>query len=227
MLIASFRVHNEGMNNLRKLRIQRGLSVKQLADALGTSRGQVYQLEGEMRQLKPHWIKRIQSVLNCTADELLGSTVSGLADTPAPTYQPESLFVEVPAYDVSASAGDGAEVNGEQIKYMVRFRLDWLKKKTTASASKLKIISVQGDSMNPTLMDGDSVLLDMTQASPTKEGIYAIRYDHTLIIKRVQYNPTTKRVALVSDNKLYEPMHDIDPATLDIVGRAIWQSRNL
>ena len=97
MIIASIRVQNEVVNNLRKIRMGEGMSVKQLADALGTSRGQVYQLENEARQLSPHWIKRIQSVLACTADELLGlATPTGFSDQSTPfTHEQVAMPPEI------------------------------------------------------------------------------------------------------------------------------------
>src|SRR3546814_7604642 len=68
-----------------------------------------------------------------------------------------------------------------------RFGFDerWLGKLTRAKSPSLSIIHVHGESMEPTLRDGDEVLVDSSdQGSRLRDGIYVLRADEALVVKR-------------------------------------------
>jgi phage repressor protein C with HTH and peptisase S24 domain len=51
------------------------------------------------------------------------------------------------------------------------FRRSWIHHSLKASPSQLRIMHVEGDSMAPTLLDGDTVLVDMARRAPNPPGI--------------------------------------------------------
>ena len=64
----------------------------------------------------------------------------------------------LPVYDARASAGPGHEIDREAVVYRIAFREEWVRTVTTAPLDQLAVISVDGDSMEPTLRTGDTDL---------------------------------------------------------------------
>lgn len=139
----------------------------------------------------------------------------------------EGDFVPIPAYDISASAGHGKLIQQENIRYHLCFQRTWLSRVTSAPTGELAIIHVAGDSMDPTLRDGDTVLVDLTESYPRTDGIFVIGYDDHLMVKRLRIDPVRQRLALISDNPLYSIVEDIPPQALKVVGKVIWLGRRL
>lgn len=54
------------------LRQKKGLTQRQIAEAIGTTPTQVSKLENGTRKLAPEWLERLSSALGCTKAELLG-----------------------------------------------------------------------------------------------------------------------------------------------------------
>jgi phage repressor protein C with HTH and peptisase S24 domain len=89
------------------------------------------------------------------------------------------------------------------------------------------VIRVDGDSMAPTLSDGDEILVDREDgAGRVRDGIYVLRIEGTLVVKRVAVGPGG-RLAVRSDNQAYPGWPDLDPAAVDLVGRVVWVGRRL
>src|SRR3546814_1736240 len=62
---------------------------------------------------------------------------------------------------------------------------------------KLSTIRVEGDSMVPTLADGDEILVDRSDAGErVRDGIYVLRMDEALIVKRLSVNPAARSVSI-------------------------------
>jgi phage repressor protein C with HTH and peptisase S24 domain len=92
----------------------------------------------------------------------------------------------------------------------------------------LAVIAVDGDSMEPTLRQGDLVLVDFGQTRPQRQdGIYVIRTDGGLQVKRLQVEVATTRVTILSDNERYQPQVGVRPSDLTVVGRVIWLGRQI
>ena len=82
--------------------------------------------------------------------------------------------------------------------------------------------------MFPTLSDGDEILVDRgDSAARLRDGIYVIRLEGALMVKRLALNPAARRVTVQSDNSAYPSWSDCDPARIDLVGRVLWVGRRL
>jgi phage repressor protein C with HTH and peptisase S24 domain len=133
----------------------------------------------------------------------------------------------VPRLAVGASAGPGALGADDAPLGQIGFETRWLRQ-LTANPKALSIIQVNGDSMNPTLADGDDILVDRADgAERIRDGIYVIRVDESLIVKRLAINPAQRSFTVRSDNPAYPDWNDIDPNGIDIVGRVIWTGRRI
>jgi phage repressor protein C with HTH and peptisase S24 domain len=137
-------------------------------------------------------------------------------------------LVAIPRLDVGASAGPGALSQGERVVSNLAFDRRWLKQLCAGRPDDLSIIRVQGDSMMSTLSDGDEIMVDRGDgAGRLRDGIYVMRRDEELIVKRVAVNPATRRITVKSDNPDYPTWPDCDPDDLAIVGRVVWAGRKV
>jgi hypothetical protein len=137
-------------------------------------------------------------------------------------------LVPVARSPVRASAGPGALVSDEQGKPYFGFEPRWLKALTATPADRLSIIRVEGDSMSPTLSPGDDILVDFGDCGDRiRDGIYVLRVDEALVVKRIAVNPMRRRVTVQSDNPAYPDWPDCKMESIDCVGRVIWSGRKL
>lgn len=137
-------------------------------------------------------------------------------------------YVRVPRYEVAASAGGGAFVESEQIVDYLSFRSEWVRNALGVSPKALALINVIGDSMEPTLSDGDVVLLDTTLRGVQDSAIYVMQLNGTLLVKRIQ-NRLDGSLEVMSDNSRYKPETVSGEAInqLKIIGRVVWAGRKM
>ena len=133
----------------------------------------------------------------------------------------DNNYTEIPLYDVEASAGDGSFFDQEQIASYLKFRNDWMSREGLHQKD-LVAIRVSGDSMDGTLADGDTVLIDRSKKKP--DGVFAIRIGDTLRIKRLQMMADGS-LRVSSDNQMYqaEVIHPENLNQVEIVGQCYWR----
>lgn len=135
------------------------------------------------------------------------------------------LYDYIPLAKTRLSAGGGSFVLNEEIEGYYAFRNSWLNTVAT-SKRNLILMRVAGDSMLPTLQNGDTVMID-TGRKHIKEGaIFALRVDETVIIKRLGYRVGGK-VMIISDNRQEFESYEADPSEVHILGQVIFFSRVL
>lgn len=139
-----------------------------------------------------------------------------LAETPAPAND----WAEIPRLAAAASAGPGALGAADAPFDTIRFSKVWLRQQGLDPA-RLSAIAVSGDSMEPTLRDGDEILVEAT-ASPPRGAIQVVRLGDALLVKRLE-RPAPDRITLVSDNPAYPPL-DVPAADVAVLGRVVWKS---
>lgn len=145
-----------------------------------------------------------------------------------PADRPEDALVRVPRYDVGASAGHGALHDDDGLVANIAFDPRWLRQLCGRPNAELSFIRVQGDSMVPTLADGDDILVDRSdRAERLRDGIYVLKRDDSLMVKRIALSPASRTVTIKSDNPSYPEWRDCDLASLEIIGRVIWAGRKV
>jgi hypothetical protein len=142
---------------------------------------------------------------------------------------PADDYLLIPYLDVGASAGAGALLaDDERAESALAFQSRWIRRMCSGDPQALSVIRVDGDSMLPTLADGDPILVDTADAAERlRDGIYVLRIDDTLMVKRLARNPKTRGVAVRSDNPAYPSWDDCRLADIDVIGRVIWVGREL
>lgn len=135
-------------------------------------------------------------------------------------------FRQIGVYDIEVGAGDGTAVvvSQEQPMFEIGFPADMLRELTNAKNSELAVLKVRGDSMFPTLSNGDMVLVDTTKRNLNYDGIFVLRYDDVLRVKRLDLNLATSKMIVKSDNAAYEAF-EVPAEDLNVIGRVIWMGK--
>jgi len=136
-------------------------------------------------------------------------------------------YILIPHLDIGASAGPGAWPGGETPVAVLAFQSSFVRGLASGRPEALSVIRVAGDSMLPTLADGDNILVDTDDRERLRDGIYVLRTDDALLVKRLSVNPATKRLTIRSDNDAYPSWDDCDPAGVAVIGRVVWVGRRL
>ena len=83
----------------------------------------------------------------------------------------------------------------------------------------IEAINVSGDSMEPTFSYNDIVFINRSKTDLNRGGIFTIRTEAGLFIKRIQTRVDGK-IDVISDNSVY-PTQTFDPREVEVVGRVV------
>jgi phage repressor protein C with HTH and peptisase S24 domain len=121
--------------------------------------------------------------------------------------QDRAGYVYIPLYDVARVASAAGEnvtaADGGAPADAIAFNHEWIRQALHMAPDNLRLIHVEGDSMEPDLRAGDIVLIDHTDTTARREGIYVISMDGALLLKQLQRLPGGL-VKLISRNQAYE-----------------------
>ena len=210
----------------------------------------ISRIEAGQRPLRPEGIANAARELRVSTDYLLGLTddptpyaelaerltrldaleheirgPSDLYDSTAITEEggggldPASTrYVEI--HEVEAAAGTGRLIEGAPVKGRLAFQRTWLSQHNI-DPNHATVISVAGDSMEPTLPEGCSILVDHRRRARRKGRIYVLQTEDTLMVKRAGRDKSGWQ--LISDNP-YWPVVPWAEDT-DIIGEVRWVAR--
>lgn len=134
-------------------------------------------------------------------------------------------FTYVPKVQARLCAGGGSFEVDDGVKGYYSFRQAWLAGK--GSADKMVLLDVFGNSMEPELKDGDTVLIDQSRTDIIAGAVYAVGIDDTIMVKRIEKHPNN--LVLLSDNTRYAPI-SLEREEMDsvrVLGKVIWACREL
>jgi phage repressor protein C with HTH and peptisase S24 domain len=165
--------------------------------------------------------------------ELISKAAAGFSVEPSriapdvpPTMQSDDDTVEILSVDLSFSMGPGTSIDDYIEETPVRFGMSFLRAITRSPFERLRLARGVGDSMFPTLVGGDVVLIDTTQRMLNKQdGVYAISIYGAAAIKRLR-TIGPQRIMVKSDNPRVDDQ-EVDAEDLIIAGRVIWFGREL
>lgn len=130
---------------------------------------------------------------------------------------------------VDLALGMGAtylDGNKPEVLGIVPFRADWLRGLHEGPIERLKVVSGRGDSMEPTIRDGDIVLVDTAQRRiDDQDRIWAIAYGELGMIRRVRVTPRGTWM-LMPDNGVVRP-DEVGDGEVAVIGRVIWIGRRI
>lgn len=206
---------------IERLCAERGEDFAGLSRMLGRNAAyiQQYVRRGVPKRLKEEERRKLARYFSIS-ETLLGGPQDGGAT--------HSSLVSIMRHPVMASAGSGAIVAEELGKPYFAFDERWLRGLTPTDPGRLSIVRVDGDSMTPTLNAGDDILVDLGDGiDRLRDGIYVLRIDEALVVKRIALNPLGRRVTIQSDNPAYPDWPDCDLGEINCIGRVIWSGRRI
>lgn len=150
------------------------------------------------------------------------------ADEPpymSPEAAPTMGYTLVPKVKARLAAGTGSlETEGVVVGYYA-FKTDFLRRK--GRPKKMVLMDVAGDSMEPVLLESDTVLIDEGQNEIIPGGLFAIGIENEVFVKYLDRIPG--KLVLRSKNPAYMPI-EVDmngdlAMSVRIIGRVVWSCR--
>ena len=228
-----------------------GMSQVELAVAMGDryNSSMISQVESGQKSLRIDGLSNAAQELRVSTDWLLGLTddpapyvelkkrlgeldaLENELGKPLAFHDPTAVFEEnseitsansrhIEIHEVEASAGGGRSIEDAPIKGYLAFQRVWLKRHAI-DPRQATVISVAGDSMEPTLSDGCSILVDHNRHTRRKGRIYVLQTEDGLIVKRAGREKAGWQI--LSDNPYWPPAPW--PEDAQIVGEVRWAAR--
>ena len=215
--------NNNERERLLELAQAKGTSLAALSSMIGRNPSYLQQFirKGSPRKLEEQDRRTLASFFGVNEAELGGPEprIAEKSYAKAPKSGILADWVEVPRLDIGASAGPGALPDAEVPFDASRFSKRWLTEQGLEGA-QLSAITVEGDSMEPLLRDGDEILVDRAQR-PFRDGVHVVRLGDTIMVKRVA-SQGAGRLALLSQNLAYPPV-EVSADEVEIIGRVVWK----
>jgi phage repressor protein C with HTH and peptisase S24 domain len=194
-------------------------SQSELASTLKVSRSTITHAKNK-GEIPERWIWKLSRAFRLNPDWL----ESGVGEP----FQPRDTvdgFMKVPKVRARLSAGGGSFEVAHEVEDFFMFRTQWLRKKGTPDT--MVLMTINGNSMEPELYEGDIVLVDQSQTKIYAGAIYALGIEDTIMVKRLEKLPN--KLVLRSTNPSYDPIYlDGDERdTVRIIGKVTWLCRSL
>jgi phage repressor protein C with HTH and peptisase S24 domain len=198
--------------------------VGELARAVGLSDNAIYKWLAGRGQPSLASAMAIARAAGVSLEWLAGGrerTAEGLRGQP-----PSGDYITMPRGEVRLGSKRGGRLRTPQIVDVISFAPRWLRSRLTVDPERLILLEVSGDAMEPTLRHGDLALADLRENHARVDGLYVLRQNGDLAVKRLQRRGVGARLIVRSDNFAYPPM-EIPAAQIKIVGRVIWMGKAL
>lgn len=201
-------------NAMRLIGTERG-ALSQFAAKMGMSKQQASHILGS----KP--IKNIGEEMARRIEQVYGVPVGSLDFRPQDAGPP-SDFVDARLLPEVADI----DIGGGSFASRIQLSNEWVRKNLAIAPEHTAILPAHGDTMAPTIMDGDLCLVDRGATRIDSPGVYVVLREHDIHILRVS-KPLTGGFLFSCDNQAYPPYQvpDIVKAGLLILGKVLMTLR--
>ena len=135
--------------------------------------------------------------------------------------------VQLPEIDIGFSMGHGLIIADHADAKTVSLPRDWLRSLIKGTFRDVFIARGEGDSMMPTLLNGDIVAIDTAQNALTgQDMLWCCTYGDLGMIKRLRSMPDGG-ILVSSDNEVVAKPYMTYDGELHIIGRVIWIGRRV
>ena len=229
------------MNNvgqrIKELRKMLGLSQREFAERIGKSLNAIQKWESGDRIPSEPALKLIAKEFGVSEEWLktgegemfqpgIIPTKEGIAHAYTATFRPEEHnYIQIPYYDIYASAGEGIEAletEPKPIKIDMGFARIFL---GVSSNKGLFMIQAYGDSMYPSIKPGDYLVGRFWEFEPflLEGSVYVFRIENELFVKRFKRDRKGNKLIFKSDNPEYNDIEitEDQQAEIKIIGRIL------
>lgn len=223
--------------NIAALRRHLGLNQTEFGERLGTQQANVSKWETKGVEPSGEYIEAMAEFAEVSAREFRnvpwkpGGPRAVIVSDQQPSIEDLADEYGLALIDeIDLSLGMGATyLNPDQAperKGLVPFRASWLRDMFRGPLSALKVVRGSGDSMQPTIHDGDFVLIDTSRRSIDEQDVvWAVSYGELGMIRRLRQLPSGG-VLLMPDNPVVRPAEAYD-GEMHVMGRVIWIGRRM
>lgn len=189
------------------------MSQADVAEKAGIARATLGNYWNGKRPIPLNALRAIASALSTSVDHLLGSDVAEQLDL-------------VAIGEIDLAYGMGGTFTGDPVEVQTHhFPRAWIESITNTPPSMLTIARGRGDSMQPTVQDGDMVMIDRAQRSiREQDAIWALTVGDIAMIKRIRVRGEI--VHILSDNDRVPP-DQAHHEEVNVVGRVIFIGRKV
>jgi transcriptional regulator with XRE-family HTH domain len=222
----------------------RGMSRSELVRRSGISKQQLSRLENGLIRMRLDHLKPFAAVLGYAPEQILlwgrfpgtGGHVESsdvLREEPRQDEPFGPSPGQVPELDTRAGMGGGG-LPAREVRKDGRhadplkpegwlFPASFVREQLHTSLGRLLVLDTTGDSMAPTIVSGERVIVDTAHITPTPDGLYAIRDTfECIVVKRLHVVRSSRptRVKIISDNPNH-PSEEIQLSEIEIVGKVL------
>ncbi|MFA6125058.1 MAG: S24 family peptidase [Sphingomonas sp.] len=204
-----------------------GLSQSELARRVHVTQGAIAKIVSKNPGGSSH-LHKIAQELGTTPAYLTGETddpSAGAVPTPTPQSIADHLDM-VQIQEIDLAFGMGGTYSDGMVETKARyFPRAWIEAITSTAPALLTFARGKGDSMMPTLLDGDMVLIDRSQRTiREQDALWAITIGDIAMIKRIRVRGPN--VSILSDNDNV-PTDEAQHDEINVVGRVVFIGRRL
>ncbi len=212
-------------DRLEELMAEYGLDTQQqLADFAGVSKGLVGQWFNGSTGLGAKPLSAFDKKTRFSINWLTEGTGDKYKThvLPAITESESEDRIRFPRLNAEATCGAAGTINDHYIEVVdyVTVAAAWAREKLGGNLNKIQVITAHGDSMEPTIENGDVMFVDTAVEAFEGDGLYLLWYIDGLKAKRLQ-STVGGGLMIISDNSSYrtETVRGEDLNAVHIIGR--------
>ena len=215
-------------NNIEKIRRKLKLSIDDIAPKLGMTFQNFRNIELGKTELKRKYEEDLANIFGCSIEDLYEENI----DIDNLKENKKSNMIKLKYFDLSASAGNGYFVDSENFEVMEVSEKQLNEMGIKGNYQNIQVIKAKGNSMYPTIHDGDLLFVDINKKEIFNDKIYIINEKGFLKVKRVLIeSPFAEKITIKSDNHIsgeYPPYDlKIDGCQNVICGMVVFFCRSL
>ena len=215
---------------------QLGLSQAEVAKRIGISQRRYSHYVNDLREPNLELLKKICRILELDPSIALGARDSLDHDkmVKMPPKVNEMLtsrnqkMIIMPEYDAKIGAGGGTNI--EDVHKIAEWQVPiaWARTELRGEADGLMVVTIEGDSMTPTIGPGEKVIVNRALMTPSPGGIFALWDGLATVVKRIEYIPNSEpaHIRIISDNERYDSYERVADE-IHIIGRVVCRLQRL
>lgn len=209
-------------NWLKDYMRRHNISQSDVAEALCWQKPRVSELLCGKRDFPGNKVYLAARFFNLDLEELTKYNSGFSSNIPATDgHKPLARLPEQVSIDIIDTADIGSRLKTAPSLGQQTIPLPVLRRLTEAQPEDIRIFVTRGDSMQPTVNDGDLVWADISVKKPSVDGLYLFSIQGDVFVKRLAVNTFAHTATILSDNALYPPIYINDPEKLEVLGKVI------